>query len=53
MSKADEVRALLTSLNSTLEKEGFIIMSAHFVRDEQTNELKNVRLSYEEQKGGQ
>ena len=50
ISKADEVRALLAALNTTLEKEGFLLLNARFKRNEQ-GELGNIVLNYEE-KGG-
>lgn len=50
ISKSDEVRALLASLNRTLEQEGFYLRSVHFDRDEQTDALRNIRLNYMERK---
>lgn len=50
ISKADEVRALLASLNRTLEQECFYLRSVHFDRDEQTDTLQNIRLNYMERK---
>lgn len=50
--KADAVRNFLAALSKSLEKEGFFLNSVHFVRDEETGELKNVRLSYDERGQG-
>ncbi len=45
---AEGVRAFLEALNSTLEKDGFLLLSVHFDRNEETGQLRNVRMSYEE-----
>ncbi len=52
ITKADEVRGLLEALSNNLDKQGFFLRSVHFERDEETQELKNVRMSYAE-KGGE
>ena len=51
-SRADSVRAFLSSFNTILEKDGFLLRSVHFDRDENTGRLLCVRLSYEEKEGG-
>lgn len=53
ISKADEARNFLAAFCRTLDKEDFRLRSVYFQRDEQTGELKGVRLSYEVKEGGE
>lgn len=47
MTKADEVRALLASLDRQLTKEGFFLHTVRFNR-ENDSDTPNIVLSYEE-----
>ncbi len=47
-NKADEVRAFLKAFCATLDKEGFLLKTVHFDREEQTGEITNIRMTYEE-----
>ena len=47
ITKVDEVRALLASLDRQLTKEGFFLHTVHFNR-ENDDDTPNIVLSYEE-----
>lgn len=48
----DDIRGFLHTLNGQLEHHGFRLQAVHFDRNPGTGDLRNIRLTYEENESG-